>query len=161
MKKILFLSYVIFCSCSSHDNSIQNLEGIWIPKSIPWPNGNFKTLCFLEDSSFSVFISTQKLIKDSIYFQAEPGFTFSKGRILDYNGDRLTVTCKVLYRYISMPGDVTPSKSTKENILVQNTSTNVTEIIYNDVTYIKALKYTNKSRKNIIDFSKNLEHNLP
>jgi hypothetical protein len=146
MKKITFVFILLsLIACKPESSYKSNINGIWVPQMINWKDGSFNTFYFYNDTSFIMLSSTQKQIKDSIYFQVEPGFILKQGSVISLDSSKAEINSRVLYRFITLPGDTTPSSLIKENIPLVKEGENVASFEYIGVKYIRTSKYTSQS----------------
>jgi hypothetical protein len=148
-KYLLGLIIVLAIACSSGSKMHLRSDEFWIPDSSSWLNGNFNTFYFINDTSFILLSSTQSLIRDSIYFQIEPGFILRQGSIIKQNPNEIEIAFRVLYRFITIPGDSTPSTVIKANLPLNGQDQKSTYFEFEGIKYSKTLRYTNNSVKAI------------
>ncbi|MEP7197468.1 MAG: hypothetical protein ABI851_13180 [Saprospiraceae bacterium] len=148
--KSLYILFLIFAACNSQQKyKMHFANGIFIPTKIDWNDGNFKTIYVYNDSSFILINSTQKLIRDSIYFEAEPGYSLYKC-VVKENHNKTIVVSEKLYSFISSPF--------KENLLdTLDVEVNNNIIIIDRQKFQLTNKYTCKSAETI----KGLVSNYP
>lgn len=141
MKKAIFiLSILALISCSS---KISDISGTWIPQSVDWDDGNFRTFYFCNDTSLIILSSTQKYINDTMYFEAEPGFALSEGKIIAVKRDLIEIESRVIYRYFTPPGEApVPTAWVKENLTLSYKKDSVISFHYKDEKYIKTNRYS-------------------
>jgi hypothetical protein len=150
MKKIAFVFMLLsFMACKPESSYNCNINGIWIPQMINWEDGSFNTFYFYNDTSFIMLSSTQKQIKDSIFFQVEPGFVLKQGTFISLNSIKAEIKSHVLYRFITLPGDTTPSTLLKESLTLVKEGKNIVSFEYNGSKYIRTSKYTSQSANTI------------
>ena len=150
MKRITFVFILLsFIACKPESSYKSDINGIWVPQMINWEDGSFNTFYFYNDTSFIMLSSTQKNINDSIFFQAEPGFILKQGVLMNLDGNKSDISSHVLYRFITLPGDTTPSALIKENLSLATEGRYVTSFEYVGVKYIRTNKFTNQSVSNI------------
>jgi hypothetical protein len=158
IKHLLLLIWILLSACQQTTTNKSLFNGIWIPEKINWMDGNFETFFISNDTSLTLLSSTQKLINDSIYFQAEPGFIFRHGIIRVRESGKFEITYRILYRFISLPGDTTPSKIIKEDVSHSKDLNQIVKLTYKGVNYIKTTDYTRQSEKTIKSIATKMIH---
>jgi hypothetical protein len=154
MKKIAFVFiFILFTACKTEHSNKPSLIGVWIPQIINWKDGNFNTLYFYNDTSLLILSSTQKYLNDSIFFQAEPGFVLKYGTVISSDSSKAEINSQVLYRFITLPGDNTPSAIVNESLSLVTKDKNVASFEYQCLRYVRTNRYTNQSVKNIKDIA--------
>jgi hypothetical protein len=145
MRYFIFLSLLIICSCGKSQNK-ENLNGIWIPEVVAWEDGSFNTYHIQKDT-VAIIASMQKMIDDSIYFRAEPGYSLMKGVLSPVADRKYLLSHRALYRFIKLPG--LPDVATDTISVVASNDTTI-KLNINGINYIQARLYTDKSRELII-----------
>lgn len=146
MKKIIVLS-IILCNFGCNGKS-QTLSGIWIPQTVNWKEGDFSNFYFLNDTSVVIIPSTQKKIKDSIYFETEPGFNLLKGSIKQTSLNTYLISSKAIYRFIKLP-DLTGNEIYIDTLHVIRQYNKIAKIKINSSFYVPGNLYTKKSKESI------------
>ena len=152
MKKTIFILIILsLISCSSKKSDI---NGIWIPQSVDWSDGIFKTFYFYNDTSLIILLSTQKYINDTIYFEAEPGFALSEGKIISLNRNFIEIESRVIYRYFTLPGESPiPTAWVKENLTLSYKKDSLISFDYKDEKYTKTNRYRSQNVEGIKDIA--------
>lgn len=146
MRKIAFVFILLsFVTCKTEEPYKPNINGIWVPESINWEAGSFSTFYLYNDTSFILLSSTQKYIDDSIFFQAEPGFILRQGAVISIDSSKAEINSRVLYRFITLPGETTPSALINENLSLMTEGRNIASFEYKGVKYVRTNKYTSQS----------------
>lgn len=148
MRYCIFLSLLIICSCGKSQKK-EDLSGIWIPEVVDWEDGSFRTYHIQEDTVV-IISSLQKLIDDSIYFRAEPGFSVMKGVLSPVADQKYQLQHKALYRFIKIPG--LPDVGT-DTISVVASGDTIQKLNINGKNFIQARLYTGKSKEAIISLA--------
>ena len=145
MRYFIFLSMVIICSCGKSPNK-ENLNGIWIPEVVDWEDGSFNTYHIQEDTVV-IIASMQKMIDDSIYFRAEPGYSLMKGVLSPVEDRKYLLSHRALYRFIKLPG--LPDVVTDTISVVASNDTTI-KLNISGINFIQSKLYTGKSKELII-----------
>ncbi len=153
MKVVSFFvaTIILLSGCTDIDKS-QKIEGIWIPEKVNWHDGSFHTFYFYNDTSFVLLASTQKMINDSIYFQAEPGFRVNEGRIIVRKDNEVTIAYKVLYAFIRMIGEKYPGDEVRDTIRLSDVNNDIIGFEYKGTSFVKTDRYTQRSVQIIKSF---------
>jgi hypothetical protein len=170
---ILFLIAVLYVSCTNKGNDQQKrlttnyLDGFWIPQSIEWggdnPNGvdtgdvfrtaHFRTLSFdTINNRFLYFSSTQRRPKgydDSIIFAGEPIVNVFGGS-WRYINDTL-----LMINYKPIEWEINPPDSNQRKAEITVSIGKDTLLFFENVVYIKTLKYDQVSQQTIKEYKKN------
>jgi hypothetical protein len=146
MKKSIVLIAILFVfGCNGKS---QTLSGIWIPQTVNWKDGDFSNFYFLNDTSVIIIPSTQKKIKDSIYFETEPGFNLLKGSIKQTSPNTYLISSKAIYRFIKLPA-VKGNEIYVDTLHVIHQNNKITKIKINSSFYVPGDLYTKKSKERI------------
>jgi len=146
MRYIIFLSLLIVCNCAKSQIK-EGIHGIWIPKAVNWKHGSsFKTY-HIKDDTVVIISSFQKLIHDSIYFRAEPGFSVMKGVLKPVAEGKYLLPHRTLYRFIKISGR--PDVGT-DTISVVVSKGKTQKLNINGKDYIPGKLYTGESKQAIV-----------
>ncbi|MFN8349575.1 MAG: hypothetical protein U0X91_31535 [Spirosomataceae bacterium] len=157
MKYKIILFFLLQISC---ENSNENYNGIWIPETINWKEGNFETIYIENDTSFVKISSTNLLLRsDSIQFMTEPGFILSAGSIIKTDNKFLEAKYNIWYKFINLQGEKLPSKTIKETIKIEKKA-NMISLIYRNKIYLKTNKFSNESKIQLLNISNGFLENL-
>ena len=159
MKKAIFILTILsLISCSSR---ISNISGIWIPQSVDWDDGTFETFYFYNDTSLIILSSTQGYFNDSIFFQAEPGFALSEGKIISSKRDFIEIESRVIYRFFTPPGAApVPTAWVKENLTLSYKKDSIFSFDYEDEKYIKTNRYRSQDVERIKNIAVKTVHDI-
>lgn len=146
MRNIAFVFILLsFMACKVEEPLKPIINGIWVPEMINWEDGNFNTFYVYNDTSFIILSSTQKYLNDSMFFLAEPGFVLKQGAVINLDSIKADINSRVLYRFITLPGDTTPSALINESLSLVTEGWNVSSFEYKGVNYVRTDKYTSQS----------------
>ena len=170
---IFFLLTVLYVSCTNNSNvqqkslSANYLDGFWIPKEIEWagdnPNGidtgdvfrtaHFRTLCFDTISNrFLYFSFTQRIpmgYNDSIIFAGEPSVNVFGGSWMPVNDTLLMIN------YKPIEWEINPPDSNQRQTEITVSMGKDTLLLFENMIYIKTLKYDQVSQQTIKEYKKN------
>lgn len=151
----------IFLTCCTIERQKENnIYGIWVPEDINWSDGSFETFYFFNDTSYIILTSTQKIIQDSIYFETEPGLILNSGTMYVNNNKTIELKGRILYRFINLSGEATPTNIIKSSIKLNTNGSFIKSFNYGNVKFIKTSKYTKQSVNSIKSISIKMVENI-
>lgn len=130
-------------SCCTTPRSF-SLDGIWIPKVIDWNDGNFSAFYFSKDSLIIV-TSTQKLINDSIYFCAEPGYILKQGFVETTSSSIYYIKFRTLHKFLKFPDDTIPSSFIADSLVLHHNRAAINAFTFMGKEYVKDTLFTKQS----------------